>query len=60
MTDGDGAPRAAADGGARSNEIARHMEAVARKLLGEPNKGRSTRTQLRFGTNGSPGLFNAT
>src|SRR5687768_2588347 len=43
----------AANGGAHSNEIARHIEAVTRSLLGEPNKGLSTKTELRFGTNGS-------
>jgi hypothetical protein len=53
MTGGKGAAREAANGGARSSEIARHMETVARKLLGEPNKGLSTKTELRFGTNGS-------
>jgi hypothetical protein len=30
-----------------------HVEAVARKLLGEPNPDQSTKHQLRFGTNGS-------
>src|SRR4051812_37933344 len=53
MTGNHGAAREAADDGARSNEIARHMEVVARKLLGEPNKGLSSKTELRFGTHGS-------
>jgi putative DNA primase/helicase len=30
-----------------------NIEAIARAILGEPNKRRSTRTELRFGTNGS-------
>jgi putative DNA primase/helicase len=30
-----------------------HIEAVARKLLGEPNPHLSTKSQLRFGTHGS-------
>ncbi len=30
-----------------------HIEAVARKLLGDPNPHQSTKTTLRFGTNGS-------
>lgn len=30
-----------------------HMEAVARKLLGEPNARLSSRTELRFGSHGS-------
>lgn len=30
-----------------------HMEAVARKCLGEPNARLSTKAELRFGTNGS-------
>ena len=53
MTYDTSAAREAANSGARSNEIARHMEPVARKLLGEPNRGLSTKTELRFGTNGS-------
>jgi putative DNA primase/helicase len=36
-----------------SDQLAAHMEAVARHLLGEPNKARSTKRELRFGTNGS-------
>jgi hypothetical protein len=53
MAKDDGAARAAANGGARSNELARHMEAVVRKLLGEPNRRLSTKDELRFGTHGS-------
>jgi hypothetical protein len=53
MIGNNGAAREAANGGASSNEIARHIEAVAHKLLGEPNRGLSTKTELRFGTNGS-------
>jgi hypothetical protein len=30
-----------------------HIGDIARRLLGAPNKGLSTRSQLRFGTNGS-------
>src|SRR5688572_6334783 len=30
-----------------------HIEAVARKLLGEPNPDKSTKHQLRFGNQGS-------
>jgi hypothetical protein len=30
-----------------------HIEAVARELLGEPNREQSTKSQLRFGTHGS-------
>jgi hypothetical protein len=30
-----------------------HIETIAREILGEPNERLSTRTQLRFGTNGS-------
>jgi 5S rRNA maturation endonuclease (ribonuclease M5) len=36
-----------------SDQLAPHMEAVARHLLGEPNKARSTKRELRFGINGS-------
>ena len=34
-------------------DFAAHIEAVARRLCGEPNQQRSTRRTLRFGTNGS-------
>ena len=34
-------------------QLERHIEEVARRLLGEPNKALSTRMQLRFGRNGS-------
>lgn len=39
----------------RSESIdwAAHIEAVARRLCGEPNKALSNREELRFGTNGS-------
>jgi hypothetical protein len=53
MTNGKGAVRTAANDDARSNGIARHMEVVARRLLGEPNRHLSTRAELRFGTHGS-------
>ncbi len=33
--------------------LATHMEAVARHLLGEPNKALSKKTELRFGNHGS-------
>ena len=33
--------------------LARHMEEVARRLLGEPNKTLSKKTELRYGTHGS-------
>jgi hypothetical protein len=33
--------------------LAAHAEGIARAILGEPNKARSTREQLRFGSNGS-------
>jgi predicted P-loop ATPase len=52
MSNGNGAASAANDG-ARASEIARHMETVARRLLGEPNKHLSTKDELRFGTHGS-------
>jgi hypothetical protein len=35
------------------SDLAVHMEAVARALLGEPNALRSSKTELRFGTHGS-------
>ncbi len=35
------------------DDLARHMEAVARSLLGEPNRALSTKGQLRFGNKGS-------
>jgi hypothetical protein len=35
------------------SEFTQHMEAVARHLLGEPNKALSSETELRFGTHGS-------
>src|SRR5689334_20237709 len=34
-------------------DFAANIEAVARRLYGEPNQQHSTRTTLRFGTNGS-------
>ncbi|MFO1127083.1 MAG: hypothetical protein U1E66_01390 [Rhodospirillales bacterium] len=34
-------------------DIARHMEAVARRLLGEPNPTLSSASQWRYGTHGS-------
>ncbi|MCP1335158.1 AAA family ATPase [Futiania mangrovi] len=34
-------------------DLARHMEAVARHLLGEPNARLSSKTELRYGTHGS-------
>jgi putative DNA primase/helicase len=33
--------------------LAPHIEAIARRLLGAPNRQHSTRQQLRFGSNGS-------
>jgi hypothetical protein len=39
--------------GWRHADFASYIEAVARRLCGEPNKRLSTRRQLRFGTNGS-------
>lgn len=36
-----------------SEEFAPHMEATARKLLGDPNAQLSSKTELRFGSNGS-------
>jgi hypothetical protein len=36
-----------------SNDFARHMEAVARKVLGDPNKALSSAAELRFGSRGS-------
>lgn len=36
-----------------ASDLARHMEGVARLLLGEPNKAMSSKTELRFGSNGS-------
>jgi RecA-family ATPase len=45
-------------------DLARHMEAVARLLLGDPNPRLSKATELRYGTNGSlaidltRGIFN--
>ncbi|WP_315737956.1 AAA family ATPase [Bradyrhizobium sp. SZCCHNR1093] len=36
-----------------SSDIGRNMEFVARKLLGEPNAHLSSKTELRYGTNGS-------
>jgi hypothetical protein len=35
------------------SDLCRLIEPVARELLGEPNKRLSTKTELRFGTNGS-------
>lgn len=40
-------------GGCRMTDLAPHIEAVARKLLGDPNPRQSTKTTLRFGSNGS-------
>lgn len=34
-------------------DLAQHVEAIARRLLGTPNERLSTKTQLRFGSNGS-------
>jgi hypothetical protein len=34
-------------------DLAKHMGAVARRLLGEPNKDQSSRKELRFGRHGS-------
>ena len=34
-------------------DLGAHIEAVARKLLGEPNPHQSTRSQLRYGAHGS-------
>jgi hypothetical protein len=34
-------------------DLARHIETIARAVLGVPNKALSTRSQLRFGSNGS-------
>ncbi len=36
-----------------ASDLARHMEGVARLLLGEPNKAMSSKIELRFGSNGS-------
>jgi putative DNA primase/helicase len=36
-----------------SADLTRHIDAIARRILGEPNKNLSTRSQLRFGSNGS-------
>lgn len=36
-----------------SDEFGAHIEATARKLLGEPNAGLSSKTELRFGAHGS-------
>lgn len=36
-----------------SQRLADDIEPLTRKLLGEPNRSRSTRDELRFGTNGS-------
>ncbi|MGA0564157.1 AAA family ATPase [Ancylobacter sp. VNQ12] len=36
-----------------ASDLVRHMEGVARLLLGEPNKHMSTKGELRFGSNGS-------
>lgn len=36
-----------------ASDLARHMEGVARTLLGEPNKAMSSKVELRFGSNGS-------
>ena len=36
-----------------NDDIARHMERVARAIMGEPNLRLSSKTQLRYGTNGS-------
>src|SRR5688572_25739559 len=33
--------------------VARHMDAVARHLLGEPNQALSTKRELRYGSRGS-------
>jgi hypothetical protein len=35
------------------SDLGVHIEAVARKILGDPNPHLSTKNQLRFGTNGS-------
>jgi hypothetical protein len=35
------------------SDLGPHIEAVARRLLGEPNKRMSTRRQLRFGSHGA-------
>jgi 5S rRNA maturation endonuclease (ribonuclease M5) len=35
------------------SDLAAHIEAVARKLLGDPNHKLSTKSELRFGTHGS-------
>lgn len=37
----------------RSQDLSIHMEAVARRLLGEPNKSLSKPTEIRYGTHGS-------
>jgi len=34
-------------------DLTRHIGDIARRLLGKPNKALSTRSQLRFGSNGS-------
>jgi len=39
--------------GQNSPELARAIGPVARDLLGEPNERLSSKTELRFGTNGS-------
>ena len=38
---------------AMASELAVHVEAVARRLLGEPNQRLSSQTELRYGTHGS-------
>ena len=38
------------------DDFGRYIEPVARKLLGEPNARLSSRTELRFGTNGSKAI----
>jgi hypothetical protein len=35
------------------SDLTRHIGDIARRILGEPNKKQSTRSQLRFGNNGS-------
>ena len=46
-------PRAEGREGGCVIDLAPHAEAIARRLLGTPNPGLSTKVQLRFGTNGS-------
>jgi putative DNA primase/helicase len=36
-----------------SADLTRYIGDIARRILGEPNKAQSTRSQLRFGSNGS-------